>query len=79
MELNFLHVQTNHNYRATGGHYNLCITQGDVEILKEIVKGGFDHFGYQKKKKNGHNSFILPPMKLIYSSKCSVQELFNDM
>ena len=51
MELNFLHVQTNHNYRATGGHYNLCITQGDVEILKEIVKGGFDHFGYQKKKK----------------------------
>ena len=30
------------------------------------------------KKKKGHNFSVLPPMKLIYSSKCSsFQELFN--
>ena len=59
----------------------VCIHMNHADMTL-VFKGGITHFRIKKKKrgKNGHNFSILPPMKLIYSSKCSsIQELSNDI
>ena len=75
----------------TGGDYpdtlyvNVCV----CVLCRYVNKPKLAHFGNQLRQcytifmpfsSGGHNSFLLPPMNLIYGSKdSSLQELYNEL